>query len=64
MFYCKPLDRSGWEYIITVSPLVSVMVVCQLDTSRITWEGSLNEELSALGWPVDMPVGDSLNWVS
>lgn len=40
------------------------MVVCQLDTSRITLEGSLNEELSTLGWPVDMPIGNFLNWVN
>lgn len=35
---------------------------CQPDTRKKHLERSLREEVSKLGWPVDTPMRDFLNW--
>lgn len=40
-----------------------LVLVVNLTPSRITWEESLSEGLSASGWPVDMSVGIILRWL-
>lgn len=47
------------EVCLNVSVIVNISV--NLTKFSVTWEGSLNEELSRLGWPVGMPVRILLN---
>lgn len=44
---------------LNVSVIVNISV--NLTKFSVTWEGSLNEELPRLGWPVGMPVSILLN---
>lgn len=44
--------------------LNEVVLIGNLTQFRITWEQSLNEEFSKLGWPVGMSVRDCLTYMN
>lgn len=39
------------------------MLIVSLTRSRIIWEGKVIEDLSRLGYPVSISMGDLISWV-
>lgn len=52
-----------WRTVVTSvqkNNKIVILLNCQLDTSRVTWQRIFSERLSGSGWPVAMSVGTNL----